>query len=468
MLGLHLERDSTFSMTAQLTTQLRSLILQGKLPGGEKLPPTRLLAQELNLARNVVIQTYEQLLAEGYLVSRVGAGTYVADLTGLRPDRSALFPSCPAGGAGASPEAKGSPIDFHAGNPDLARFPRIQWARHLKDACLAAPDNAFAYGPVAGEQSLRVALAHYLLRAKGIDCPPERLLIISGAAQGLDLVSRLCRGLTRTVAVEDPCIWFAQSVFTRNGLQLAPVGVDESGLRTGELPPGRDIGLIYVVPSHQFPLGGILPIRRRLELLAYAEERNAIIIEDDYDGEFRYRGEPVQPLWRLAPDRVFYLGTFSKIFSPGLRLGYLLVPPPFLAPALALREELNMRTSSLDQLALARFIAARSLDRHVFKMKRLYATKRGLLIDALTRTWGDRIRISGENAGIHLVAGFANHEFSADGIKALPAHGVGVDWVEDYALRKGFHRHQLILGYGNLGPEEITEGIRRLHEAIRE
>ena len=466
MLGLHIERASANSLTTQLTAQIRALILQGKLKGREKLPPTRLLAHELDLARNVVIQAYEQLLAEGYLASRAGAGTYVADLTDLRPDRSVFFPAITVNGAQTSPEVKGSLIDFHAGNPDLARFPRIQWAKHLKEACLEAPETAFAYGPAAGEKSFRAALAHYLLRAKGIDCPPEQLLIVSGAAQGLDLVSRLCGGLTRTVAVEDPCIWFAQSVFARNGLQMAPVGVDELGLRTGELPPGRNIGLIYVVPSHQFPLGGILPIRRRLELLAYAEERNALIIEDDYDGEFRYRGEPIQPLWRLAPDRVFYLGTFSKIISPGLRLGYLVVPPRLLEPALALKEELNMRTPSLEQLAMARFLETRSLDRHVFRMKKLYEMKRRYLIDTMAGTWGNGIRISGENAGMHLVAGFADHEFTPAKIEALQAYGVGADWVEDYAMRKGFHRHQLILGYGNLDLAGITEGIRRLREAM--
>jgi GntR family transcriptional regulator/MocR family aminotransferase len=463
MFGLQMDRSSSLSLSAQLTAQLREMILAGRIVGGQQLPPSRELAQELRVARNVVIQSYEQLLAEGYLESRVGAGTFVADLRGYR------WPGRFSGGRpaheAAVPEIARDVIDFNAGQPDLSRFPSMQWAKLLKEVSLETPERAFGFEPSAGEWSLRSAIAGYLFRAKGIVCRPEQILIVPGVAQAGDLLAKLFRPAGRAVALEDPC-GYNREVFIHHGLETIPVPVDYQGIRPGELPGHAAVGLIYVVPSHQFPMGGVLPVQRRLQLLEYAAERDAYIVEDDYDSEFRYRGEPIQALRHLAPERVIYLGTFSKIFAPGLRLGFMVMPGALLDEACRLKEQLNLRTPSLTQLAMARFIDSRALDRHVYQMKKVYAAKRKRFIALLSAAFGAGIRICGENAGLHLVVEFQDRSFEVTDMERLLENGVVVDWVEDYAVGKGCHRHQLVLGYGGLGPEQLALGVERIAKTL--
>jgi GntR family transcriptional regulator/MocR family aminotransferase len=464
MFGLRLDRASAVSLPQQLSLEIRSRILRGKLAHQDKLPPSRILAKELCVARNVVIQAYEQLLAEGYLTSRVGAGTFVTDLTIPRADARAGPVATPA-----RPEASPAPatagISFNPGLPDLGCFPRLRWAKTLKEVCVGARPGAFGYGSVQGELALREALVGYLWRSKGIECHPRQLVIVSGAAQGVNLLAHL-RHTAGTVVFEDPGYDHVRQIFQHNGHDLTPIPVDGRGLRTDALPARGSCSFIYVVPSHQFPLGGILPIQRRLVLLRHARKRGALVIEDDYDSEFRYCGEPIQSLRHLAPDLVVHLGTFSKIFSPGLRLGFMILPDHLRERVCRLKEELNMRTPPLEQLALARFIETRSLDRHIFRMKRIYQGKRKRLIEALRRAFKHRVRITGEDAGLHLLAEFPDRDFQQADFPRLAKRGVNVDWVEDYACHKGLHRNQLVLGYGGLEPDQIEEGVRRLKAFI--
>jgi GntR family transcriptional regulator/MocR family aminotransferase len=466
MFGLRLDRASAVSLPQQLSLEIRNRILQGKLAHRDKLPPSRILAKELCVARNVVIQAYEQLLAEGYLMSRVGAGTFVTDLTIARADTRAVLAATRARPE-ASPARATAEISFNPGLPDLGCFPRLRWAKTLKGVCVEARPGAFGYGSVEGERALREALVGYLWRSKGIECQPQQLVIVSGAAQGVDLLAHLRRA-AGAVLFEDPGYDHVRQIFKHNGFGLAPIPADQCGLRTDSLPTRGRCPFIYVVPSHQFPLGGVLPIQRRLALLQYARKRGALIIEDDYDSEFRYRGEPIQSLRHLAPDLVVYLGTFSKILSPGLRLGFMILPDHLREGVCHLKEELNMRTPPLEQLALARFIENRSLDRHIFRMKRIYQGKRKCLIEALGRAFGHRVRITGEDAGLHLLVEFLDRDFQRADFARLAKRGVKVDWVEDYACRKGLHRDQLVLGYGGLEPDQIEEGVLRLKAFVDE
>lgn len=461
MLGLRLDRTSALSLPQQLSRGIRERVLAGRLLRGEALPPSRVLAGELGVSRNVVVQAFEQLVAEGYLTSRVGSGTFVAELAVPRAAPRPAPAPAPSRPAGPVPRTA---ISFNPGLPDLVRFPRRRWANTLREACLAARASALGYGPVEGEAALREALVPYLWRSKGIECRPEQVVIVAGAAQGAALMAQLWRG--GRVVVEDPGYDHVRRIFERNGLALAPVPVDRHGLRVEALPESGECAGIYVVPSHQFPLGGVLPIQRRLGLLDYARRKGALIVEDDYDSEFRYRGEPIQSLRHLAPEQVVYLGTFSKIFSPGLRLGFLIVPDHLRRRLCRLKQEINLRTPPLEQLALARFLADRSLDRHVFRMKRIYQARRRCLIEALRRSFGDRVRVAGEDAGLHLLAEFVDRRFRAKDFVRLAERGVRVDWVEDYACRKGRHRHRLVLGYGGLEPHEIETGVRRLKAAL--
>jgi GntR family transcriptional regulator/MocR family aminotransferase len=464
MLGLRVDRTSGLSLPQQITQQIRERTLQGKLAPGDGLPPSRVLARHLGVARNVVVQAYEQLLAEGYLTSRVGAGTFVADLA---------IPRSGARGAPAAvsrrpaPAATTTAISFNPGLPDLGLFPRLRWARTLKEVCAEARPGAFGYGPVDGERALREALVGYLWRSKGIECSAQQLVIVSGAAQGADLLAHLWHH-SGAVIFEDPGYDHVRQVFEHNGLRLSPVPADQRGLCTDALPSRGKCTFIYVVPSHQFPLGGVLPIQRRFVLLEYARRRGALVVENDYDSEFRYGGEPIQSLRHLAPDLVVHLGTFSKILSPGLRLGFMIVPDRLRERVCGLKDALNMRTPSLEQLALARFVEDRSLDRHVYRMRRIYQAKRRCLIEALARTFGDRVRIAGEDAGLHLLVEFVGRNFRQADFARLAEQGVKVDWVEDYACRKGSHRNQLVLGYGGLEPEQIEAGVLRLKAGLDE
>lgn len=457
--GLYLDKNSSQSLAGQLTAQLREAIFDGRLKCGERLPPTRVLAEELHTARNIIIQTYEQLLAEGYLESRVGSGTYVADLalqSYIRPktDQSSskidrFIPSL---------QTK-NPIYFNSGTPDLSLFPRQAWAKLLKEISLDAPDEIWGYGPIVGEPALRRAVADYLYRSKGLECSLDQIVITSGIAQGVDLTAHLLYRSGCAVVEEDPCDCFTRHIFTKNGYRIDPVPVDGDGMRTEYLPDDADVRVIYAVPSHQFPIGGILPIRRRLDLIAYTRDMEAYIIEDDYDSEFRFAGEPIQPLYQLAPDRVIYMGTFSKTFSPGIRLGFMILPEALKDGTRLLKDQLNLRTPSLIQLAMAQYLESKSFDRHIFKMKKVYETKRKQLITALHAAFGDQIRISGENAGLHLLAEFQDRVFTSSDFEELKQAGVIVDWVEDYALCSGNHENRVVLGYGGLTAEEIQVGV---------
>lgn len=452
-------------MAQQLMEQIRQRVLGGELAAGERLPPTRGLADELVIARNTIIQVYEQLVAEGYLESRMGSGTFVADLKAARPARQ---PARHSNGA-VNVQLMGSRsnmISFNAGNPDAQVFPKVQWARLLKEACLDAPESLFGYGASAGEWRLRSSISQYLFRSKGIACQPEDVLIIPGAARGVEMLIGLLGQGIKTAVLEDPCIDFVQFIFRQNGYRICPLPVDQNGAMTEELPKDCAVSLIYVVPSHQFPTGGVLPISRRLQLLDYARNANAYIIEDDYDSEFRYQGEPIQSLRHLDAERVIYLGTFSKIFSPALRMGYMIVPSHLRERLYALMEDTNLRTSVLEQQAMASFIDGKLLDRHVYHMKKIYEKKRKHIINTLLSAFGNAITVTGANAGLHVLVTFQQRIFNPSDFAEFQKNGIEVDWVEDYAIVKGQHRNQLVLGYGNLGIDDITTGVQRLKSVV--
>jgi GntR family transcriptional regulator/MocR family aminotransferase len=462
--GLQIKKDSPLSLVNQLTNQLRETILSGRLQSGVQLPPTRLLAKEIGVARNVVIQAYEQLLAEGYLESRVGSGTFVAHLALqdlYRPATKPVSSSMSKPSSGQRPL-----IDFNSGSPDLSLFPHQAWAKIIREISLDASADLWNYGKIEGEESLRRSVAEYLFRTKGLECSFEQIIITSGIVQGADLTAHLLFKPGCAIVEEDPCDCFTRHIFRHNGYRILPVPVDRDGLCTASLPNDPDVQLIYVVPSHQFPIGGILPIQRRLDLIAYAREKNAYIIEDDYDSEFRFGGEPIQPLQKLAPDRVIYMGTFSKTFSPGIRLGFMLVPEALLASICQLKGEFNMLTPPLIQLAMARFIESKAFDRHIFKMKRVYEKKRKQIISLLQDAFGENIQISGASAGLHLLLEFQNRLISATDMAHLKEAGVLADRVEDYCLYKGQHQNQLVLGYGGLAPEAIQAGVEILKAVL--
>ncbi len=464
MYGLHVDHQSPLSITRQLTGQLRTMILNGTLPAGTRLPPTRGLAMELNISRNTALQVYEQLIAEGYLSGRTGSGTYVISLS--RPGASPKLNSPKRETAGTeNPEEQEGMIAFEAGLTDVRYFPRAAWMRAVRDALIDMPEEGFAWCLSCGEAELRRELCAYLYRTKDITCSPEQIVILPGATSGVDIACWALKSCP-VAAMEDPCVHFMRQAFLRNAYEIAPIPVDSQGMKTDLLESVPEFGLIYVVPSHQFPTGNVLTIRRRLELLSHARRAGAYIIEDDYDSEFRYEGEPIQTLRHLDPERVVYLGSFSKIFSPTLRMGYMILPWEAIGRMRSAMESINMSVPVLLQRAFAAFLHSGQLERHIYKMRRLYAKKRLLLIKELKRAFGEKVCISGENAGMHLMVTFENRPLCREDFYKLRACRVEAEWSEDYAVQKGIYESGMILGYGALSEEDIKIGVERMRAAF--
>jgi len=438
----------------QLERQLREAIRAGRLATGERLPATRALAAQLAVSRGVVVEAYAQLTAEGYLVSRQGAGTVVA-----RAARPTQAPQ-------PSPHPRPVPEDFHPGTPDLASFPRISWLRSLRTVLRESPNDSYGYGDPAGTPELRRELARYLGRARGVAVEGERVLVTSGMTQGVALACRALRASgARRIAVEDPGFTVHRTIAEHCGLELVPVPVDAHGLVTDGLDD-LDADALLATPAHQMPLGGVLAPKRRTALLAWAEARDAYVIEDDYDAEHRYDREPVGALQGLAPERVIYAGCASKVLAPALRLGWLVLPQ-----ALVRRVELektldDLGTPTMQQLALADFLARGELDRHLRRVRPCYRARRDALIAALARELPSWRVGAGIAAGLHLVALLPKAADEAALLAAAAERGMrlhGLSWFRADQARPA--PPGLVLGFGNAGEPALARAVVQLARA---
>ncbi len=459
MLWIDVDRALSIPLTRQICDQLRKKILTRELQTGERLPASRKLAQELNVSRNVIINVYEQLLAEGYLESREGSGTYIAEgsYLGQYKEHYQQIETQPRR-IHKNPDL----IDFQIGVPDLEHFPRKIWAKLLRDNCLDVPESLFDYGPPEGLFELRQTLARFLLRSKGIRCQPEQLIILSGSAQGFSIIAQLLATSGQPVIIEDPAYLGIRRIFQHAGLQLVPVAVDEHGIQIDLLPKAREAAFVIVTPSHQFPLGSVLPIQRRVKLIEYARQHSIYIVENDYDSDFRFVGAPISSLQGLDPDAVIHVGTFSESLYPALRLGYMVLPLSLLEPCLTILSTNGLCPSVMKQLALTGFIEEGHLGKHISKMKKRYREKRELLIAELHAAFGRHITIRGDSTGLYVVAEFDRLEFSDDLLEEILYHGVRVYRVEYHAMIKGRHRNKILFGYGNVSVDRIRTGIERL------
>ncbi|MCZ8519630.1 MULTISPECIES: MocR-like pyridoxine biosynthesis transcription factor PdxR [Paenibacillus] len=463
MLGIYLDSNSELSVTSQLCSQLRGKLQAGELTEGYRLPPSRRLAQEYGIARNIVLDVYEQLIAEGYLVGQTGSGTYVAGgLVTMHAGTSVGTESFDMPEPFPSTER---PIDFMIGTPDLQHFPNLLWAKYLKAAAEYAPAGLFDYGDIRGEEDLRCEITSYLYRTRGMRCHPGQIIIVSGSSEGLSLIAQALSPSYRSVYMEDPTIDIAQHIFKHMQYGITPVPVDGSGMRLHEIERFQSGSLILLTPSHQFPTGSILSIQRRQLAVKLAEHADSYIIEDDYDGDFRLKGVPIPPLYTLSPTRVIYMGTFSKTLAPGLRIGFLVIPSHLVRVFADLKEELNLRSPSLAQAALARFMRDGRLDRHIHRMKGIYRQRRTRLIGAIHRMFGERMIILGDEAGMHFQVEYTGMQGPVDWQQSV-TYGVKVYSVEDYCLIKGNHTRHILLGYGNTEEKDMEMGIERLHRFL--
>ncbi|GAX88998.1 PLP-dependent aminotransferase family protein [Effusibacillus lacus] len=468
MVWVSIDRTLATPLFRQIYEQLRTKILNGELQAGSPLPSTRELASHLQVARNVVLEAYEQLLAEGFLEGRQGSGTYVAEgafLQTVERKAHSLLPDPIALEVHDGFDAQPDRIDFRSGIPALDLFPRKIWGQLAYRVFQEIPDPAFGYNRPEGRPELRTVLSGYLYRTRGVRCHPDQIVITSGATQALTLVAKLLLGPDQCVITEDPVTQEIQTIFSTPGARLHGVAVDESGLRTDLLPANKNPCFVYVTPSHQFPLGGTMSIQRRVQLIQYARSEDCFIVEDDYDSEFRYKGPPVSSLQGLEPERVIYIGTFSKNLSPALRLGYLLLPPDLIELCRKLKRFSDLHTPILEQLVLARFIQEGHLERHIARMKKIYRKRRNILVQKLYDRFGSEIAVSGTSTGLHLIVEFPLLDTIEGLVKQAEQAGIRVYPAEHHSIQKGVHANKLILGYGNLDEAEIEEGIKRLHTA---
>ena len=461
---LNLQKEIGSSLIKQIYGQVRSMILNGELKADERLSSTREMARNLNVSRNTVITAYEMLIAEGYIKSVPGSGIYISQgAEFVKPPERIIDYSVTAFSA---KELSEDIIGFHSGTPALDLFPRNKWSRIAGQVIKEAPDSAFGYDYPQGRPELRNTLAAYLKKTRGINCRPEQIIVTTGAKQGLSLVAKLLLQPGSEALIEDPSNENVKKIFSFHTDRITPIEADSEGIRTELFPQGRSPALVFVTPSHQFPLGGVLSIQRRLELIRYAGKTGCYIVEDDYDSEFRYKGLPVSSLQELDNERVIYIGTFSKTLFPSVRLGYIVLPEPLVEQCRELKRLGDHHTNSLNQLTLMRFIENGELERHITRMKKIYRKRRDRLIECINEYFPDKVRIMGETAGMHIVAEFSDMEFSPELMKSIEGAGLKIFPVEEHAVIKGKHRNQIILGYAHLNNTDIRKGILRLKEVL--
>lgn len=463
----------------QVYSALREAILTGSFRVGDRLPSTRDLAEQLGVSRTVVLAAYDQLLAEGFAEGRRGSGTYVASGIGgtatqsRRAEQSAKLRLARFGSAAAAASSTVSvprvrqrplPYDFAYGRSDVELFPLEMWRRILLRCARKMPLSGFDYGPASGNVALREAISIHLRRSRAVACDPSQIVIVNGSQQGLDLIARVLIERGDRVVIEDPGYQGTTEVLRAAGAHLLPASVDRDGLNPARLPAGARVA--FVTPSHQFPTGAILSLARRLALLEWAKRANTVLVEDDYDGEFRYEGQPVESLQGLDREgRVVYLGTFSRTIFPSLRVGYLIAPAQLVPAFTGAKWLADRQTATLEQQALAEFISSGLYERYLRRVRRRNAARRAALLDAIETHLGDCVEVTGDGAGAH-VALWPRRRINEDALIADAAsRGVRIYGMSRYFQRRP-SRPGFILGYSRTTEREIREGIRRLGESL--
>jgi GntR family transcriptional regulator/MocR family aminotransferase len=470
---VHINLVGRHDLAAEIYRQLRAAIVDGRLLGDEPLPPTRELAQRLSVSRTTVTVAYDRLIGEGFAHARVGSGTFVSPCfsadKGRQPARHAALRPRPIWDEHPLPTDlhSAAEFDFRPGVPDARLFPYPTWRRLLAREFRPSAVGRGGYGDPAGHAGLREAIAHHFGISRGIHAQARDVIVTNGTQQAVDLIARVLVAPGDAVAVEDPGYGPPRRLLASLGLRVARVPVDGEGLVVDAIP--AKTRLIYLSPSHQFPLGVSMSLRRRIALLEWANRTGCGIIEDDYDSEFRFGGRPIEPLQALdAHGRVVYVGSFSKTMLPTLRLGFL-VAPPSLRDALETAKYLSDWHSPLaTQAAMARFVAEGHFARHVRRMRTVYQARHALMIDSLARSMADHLEVVPSAVGLHLAAfarGAAARRVDT-ALRRASSAGVACYPLSMFSAR-ATARPGLVLGYGAIAREQIDAGIARLSEAFQ-
>ncbi|HLJ03669.1 MAG TPA: PLP-dependent aminotransferase family protein [Solirubrobacteraceae bacterium] len=456
-LTIDLDRTGPEALHRQIEASIRDRIRSGALPAGVALPPSRALASGLGVSRGVVVEAYAQLVAEGYLTSRSGGYTQVAP---------AATPAAPQPSARSAEARRSRPaVDFGYGRANLAAFPRAAWLRSVRRALTDAPDDRLGYLDGRGAVELRSALAAYLNRVRGTDATAETIVITSGYAQAAWLILTVlaARG-ARTLAVEDPSASDdARPIAESLGMNVVGIPVGDDGARVDAVAE-LEADVLILTPSHQWPTGGVLSAKARAAVLAWAARTGALVLEDDYDAEYRYDRAPVGAMQGLDPGRVAYAGTASKTLAPGFRLGWLILPRELVEPVAQAKLLADRGSPILDQLTFADFLSRGEFDRHLRRMRPVYRSRRDAVLAALAEHLPE-LEPAGIAAGLHLVAWLGDDLDEATVIAAAAREGVAIAGVSPYRMSPVV-RGGLIFGYSNLSERVISDGVERLARAI--
>jgi GntR family transcriptional regulator / MocR family aminotransferase len=459
-----LNQNDQIPLYTQLYNQIKERILSGKLPSDSKLPSVRDLAAELSTSRNTVENSYQELHAEGYIYSKPRSGYFVSALDPEivpsplphKPRKHAALPK-----AGPSKE-----YDFHPARLDPESFPAPLW-RNCFIECLRNSSRELAqYGDPQGQPGLRRNIQRYLERSRGVICEPEQIVLCTGLQHSLDIVAHLLKDKHSVAAVEDPGYFLPRSVFRNHSFKVVPIGVGTSGLDLDALKDS-DASIAYITPSHQFPTGCVMPVANRLKLIEWADSSGKFILEDDYDSELRYHGKPIPSLQGLRPGgNIIYLGSFSKILSPALRMSYLVLPHALLPGYRRVFCDYFCSVSLLEQRTLEEFMERGHWDRHVRRMRILYKKKHDTLLRSVSRHFGARATIVGQGAGLHVVLQLAGHDLGErELIQRARSAGISLFPFSDNYMNGATDSLKFLLGFGGMTSDRLEQGIELLFKA---
>jgi GntR family transcriptional regulator / MocR family aminotransferase len=453
---LSVARDGGRTLGSQIEAQLRGAIRDGRLRPGVRVPSTRDLANQLGVARRVVVGAYAQLAAEGYLTLRQGARPCVAESAQTRVPSPAR-PVVPA----ATPR-----FDLRPRAPDVSGFPRTEWLRCLRDALQAMTNADLGYGDPRGVEALRQALSEYLGRVRGVVAEPDRVVVTNGYSQGQGIVCRalVARGVRR-IGFENPSHPEQRRIAVHAGLTVVPIAVDDAGIRVEELERA-DIDALVLTPAHQHPTGAVLTGERRRGLLAWLQQRDAIVLEDDYDAEYRYDRAAVGALQGLDPGRIVYAGSASKTLAPALRLGWLVVPPWLVAEVTDEKDLADCGTARIEQHAFAGFLSRGELDRHLRRMRTRYRRRRDLLLEELARALPEAT-VRGIAAGLHATVELPDGYDEQAILGQARRRGIDLTTMHEFWIPPATGHPTLLLGYAQLPIPAIPDAVRALADAVR-
>ncbi|MEG0964199.1 MAG: PLP-dependent aminotransferase family protein [Pseudomonas sp.] len=483
--GIELDRDSATPLYRQLYLQIRKQILTGRLPGGIRLPSTRTLSQELNLSRITLLNAFDQLIAEGFLVSRTGAGTYVGDeweRSGQGDQEQAPAPprlsdlsqsmlslrSHHFRGVSYSHYSPDTPTSFLPSHGAFEAFPQHIWKRLINRHVQKPSKALLGYGELQGLEGLRQAIAEYVFDARGIDCSAQQVVIVSGAQQAFNLLAMLLLNPEDPVWMEDPGHIAARIAFQAHGCQVVPVRIDDQGIDVQQgIADSPDARLVFTTPSRQHPLGVTLSHSRRLELIDWAAAKQRWVIEDDCDSELRYSGRQLPALYAMdQSDRVIYVGTFSKVLFPSLRLGYVILPQALVEPFCTIRAVMDRSPPTLLQAVTADFMTEGHFIGHIRRMRALYQARQVCLLEVLERRLGHFFSITPVEAGMHLIAWLPPHLDDQEVARQLALQGVHTYALSDYCLQR-YLPPALLIGFAGTAQEHAETKVEALVQALK-